>query len=93
MNYKSNYIQTGNFGQSFNISSKKSVVKTVKFSTVYSVTPKVYIQIMSTSTDVGYGNIQHSVYDITTSQFKVRFFNNHTGNLEPGFLWLAIGKK
>lgn len=93
-NFNKNYIQTGNIPNTnigdCDANTTKSIP--ITFDTPYSVTPKVFVQIMTTSNDAGYGNLTATVGDITTTGCTIKIHNKNDGTLTPNLLWFAIGK-
>ena len=89
-----NYIQTGNILNSSIGDCEPDTITSlnVTFNKAYNVTPKVFTQIMTESSDVGYGNMLVTVGNVSKTGCTIKINNKHAGTLAPNILWVAIGK-
>jgi len=47
---------------------------------------------MSNSEDYNYGNLNICIGNIYKTGFELHVHNTNDGDLEPGVLWIAVGK-
>jgi len=86
-----NYIYTGRIENTIIPAQSYKLIE-VQFESSYRVVPKVIPTLFTTSTDPNYGDLTIGVGNITVSGFELMVWNNNDGSLEPGFLYIAIGK-
>ena len=84
-----NKIQTG-WSSSNSVAAGSYSDVTVTYPYAFSKPPMLSITFGGTSANIGYGDLQCSIYNGTTTQFTVRIFNKYTSTLSPSFSWIAI---
>ena len=92
-----NILNAGQFAKgyySFGTVNKQTIKTSgvISFGKTFSATPIVVVGLSSSSEGYGMGNVSVSAFDITTTGFKARCFNNDTtsNSRSPGIYWIAI---
>ena len=86
------YSVQGGFVDGLSATKQASVDVNVTFEKPFADIPIVMAACNSGSTSYHYGNITVGSANTTTSGFTVRLYNFGTVSLNPGIVWLAIGK-
>lgn len=62
---------------------------TITFPKAFGSAPKVVVSFYSNTTSVKYGMLTPMVYNVTTTNFKVRIANAADVDLTPAIYWIA----
>lgn len=75
----------------FEVGAQAYVTNTVTFNKTFSEPPIVVAGFFSSSTGAGMGRLSCGVFDVTTTECKIRVWSYDSSNRSPRVNWIAVG--
>ena len=75
---------------SWSVAANSTATQTISFSRTFAHIPRVWVQSTQSADNAVYGSCSFSVYNITTTGFTVRAFNNTSSTVGMPFMWMTF---